>query len=261
LVTPALQKKVATKVTPNGNESVIGHLHLTRRKRRVDMHNDTYVLIAGGDADLIAEMRANNPDVRFLTGSSDITSLPEAQNILCFVGWILPDQSGLEFCRQLKNTDVGQQCHTTFVLEHADETSQRRALDAGADDYIIGPFDAKTLSRRLALQLSARNAGPDLHKYIHGRLVVDTATFRAQYSGQSLPLGPTEFRLLAHFAANPDRVFSRQHLIRVLGKDGDIVDDKTVNVWVGRLRKAFAQVGSPDPIRTVRSAGYVFDRP
>ena len=227
----------------------------------MNMNDNTYVLIAGGDAELIADMSAEYPDVRFLTGSSDITSQPETKNILCFVDWILPDKSGLEFCRQLKATDVGQQCHTTLVLEHADEASQRRALDAGADDYIIGPFDAKTLSRRLALQLSARNAGADLHKYIHGRLVVDTATFRAQYNGQSLLLGPTEFRLLAHFAANPDRVFSRQHLIRVLGKDGDIVDDKTVNVWVGRLRKAFDQVGSPDPIRTVRSAGYVFDRP
>lgn len=225
------------------------------------MNDNTYVLIAGGDTELIADMSAEYPDVWFLTGSSEVKSPSQAQNILCFVDWILPDKSGLEFCRQLKATDVGQQCHTTLVLEHADETSQRRALDAGADDYIIGPFDAKTLSRRLALQLSARNAGHDLHKYIHGRLIVDTATFRAQYNGQFLPLGPTEFRLLAHFAANPDRVFSRQHLIRVLGKDGDIVDDKTVNVWVGRLRKAFVQVGSPDPIRTVRSAGYVFDRP
>ena len=225
------------------------------------MHDDIYVLIAGGDAELIADMDAEYPDVRFLTGSSEVASLSEAQNILCFVDWILPDQSGLEFCRQLKATDVGQQCHTTLVLEHADDTSQRRALEAGADDYIIGPFDAKTLSRRLALQLSARNAGTDLHKYIHGRLIVDTATFRAQYNGQSMPLGPTEFRLLAHFAANPDRVFSRQQLIQILGKDGDIVDDKTVNVWVGRLRKAFADVGGPDPIRTVRSAGYVFDRP
>lgn len=225
------------------------------------MNDNTYVLIAGGDTELIADMSAEYPDVWFLTGSSEVKSPSQAQNILCFVDWILPDKSGLEFCRQLKATDVGQQCHTTLVLEHADETNQRRALDAGADDYIIGPFDAKTLSRRLALQLSARNAGHDLHKYIHGRLIVDTATFRAQYNGQFLPLGPTEFRLLAHFAANPDRVFSRQHLIRVLGKDGDIVDDKTVNVWVGRLRKAFVQVGSPDPIRTVRSAGYVFDRP
>ncbi len=225
------------------------------------MHDDTYVLIAGGDAELIADMDAQYPDVRFLTGSSEVASLSETQNILCFVDWILPDKSGLEFCRQLKATDVGQQCHTTLVLEHADDTSQRRALEAGADDYIIGPFDAKTLSRRLALQLSARNAGTDLHKYIHGRLIVDTATFRAQYNGQSMPLGPTEFRLLAHFVANPDRVFSRQQLIQILGKDGDIVDDKTVNVWVGRLRKAFADAGGPDPIRTVRSAGYVFDRP
>lgn len=225
------------------------------------MHDVIYVLIAGGDAELVPELRAQYPDVRFLDGSCDTASLTKDQHILCFVDWLLPDKSGLEYCRQLKMTDVGRQCHTTLVLERTDEYSQRRALEAGADDYIIGPFDAKTLGHRLALQLSARNKGPDLHKYVHGALTLDTATFRAQYNGQSLPLGPTEFRLLTHFAANPDRVFSRPHLIRILGKDGDIVDDKTVNVWIGRLRKAFSLVRAPDPIRTVRSAGYVFDRP
>lgn len=225
------------------------------------MHDDIYVLIAGGDADLFGELRAKYPSVRFMAETSDMASLSNAQHILCFVDWLLPDKSGLEFCRQLKMTDVGRQCHATLVLERADENSQRRALEAGADDYIIGSFDAKTLSHRLALQLSARNKGPELQKYVHGGLTLDTASFRAQYNGQTLPLGPTEFRLLTHFAANPDRVFSRQNLIRTLGKDGDIVDDKTVNVWVGRLRKAFSMVGGPDPIRTVRSAGYVFDRP
>jgi two-component system phosphate regulon response regulator PhoB len=224
------------------------------------MHDHIYVVIAGGGPELLADLRLEYPDVRFLTDASEVTAPSRAEQILCFVDWLLPDKSGLEFCRQLKLTDVGKQCHATLVLECADENSQRRALEAGADDYIIGPFDAKTLSHRLALQLSMRDEAPVLRKYIHGPLMVDTATFRAQYDGQSLPLGPTEFRLLTHFAANPDRVFSRQNLIRILGKDGDIVDDKTVNVWIGRLRKAFAMVGGPDPIRTVRSAGYVFDR-
>lgn len=224
------------------------------------MQDNIYVVIAGGGPEILADLRSQYPDVRFLANASEVTAPSTAEQILCFVDWLLPDKSGLEFCRQLKSTDVGKRCHATLVLERADENSQRRALEAGADDYIIGLFDAKTLKHRLALVLSMRDEHTVPHKYIHGPLMVDTATFRAQYNGQSLPLGPTEFRLLAHFAANPDRVFSRRNLIRILGKDGDIFDDKTVNVWIGRLRKAFGMVGGPDPIRTVRSAGYVFDR-
>ncbi len=225
------------------------------------MNDGTIVLIVGGEVGLMAELRVQFPDVQFLEDISDIDAFPPAKKILCFVNWLLPDKSGLEYCRQLKSTDAGLHCHATLVLENADDNSQRRAIEAGADDYIIGAMGTKTLSRRIALALSYGADDAALHKYVHGKLIVDAASFRAQYAGKALALGPTEFRLLMHFVANPDRVVSRNKLIEIAGKDVEAVDDNTVNVWVGRLRKVLNRAGAPDFIRTVRSVGYVFDRP
>jgi two-component system phosphate regulon response regulator PhoB len=225
------------------------------------MNDGVYILIVGGVAGLVDELRIEFPEVQFLDNGLDIAPFPDAKKLLCFVDWLLPDKSGLEYCRQLKLTDTGRRCHATLVLESADGISQRRAIEAGADDYIIGTMDRKTLSRRIALALSYGADDASLHKYVQGRLIVDAASFRAHYAEKPLALGPTEFRLLMYFAANPDRVISRNKLIQIVGKDAGAVDDNTVNVWVGRLRKALNKAGAPDFIRTVRSVGYVFDRP
>ena len=93
----------------------------------------------------------------------------------------------------------------------------------------------------------------------HGDLIVDPVAFAARYRGKLLILRPNEFRLLAFFVANPDRVFSRAALIASLGKDSDLLDERTVDVWTGRLRRALRDQGAPDPLRTVRSQGYVLD--
>jgi two-component system phosphate regulon response regulator PhoB len=93
----------------------------------------------------------------------------------------------------------------------------------------------------------------------HGDLVVDKVAFAARYRGKLLALRPNEFRLLAFFVANPDRVFSRAALIESLGKDSGLLDERTVDVWAGRLRRALREQGVPDPLRTVRSQGYVLD--
>jgi len=102
---------------------------------------------------------------------------------------------------------------------------------------------------------AASGASPRLR---HGELVIDLVAFAARYRGKLLILRPNEFRLLAFFAANPDRVFSRKELIGSLSKDGDL-DERTVDVWAGRLRRALKQQGAPDPLRTVRARGYVLD--
>ena len=107
-----------------------------------------------------------------------------------------------------------------------------------------------------AFRASAGASGPRLR---HGDLVVDPVAFAARYRGKLLNLRPNEFRLLAFFVANPDRVFSRTALIESLGKDSDLLDERTVDVWTGRLRRALREQGAPDPLRTVRSQGYVLD--
>jgi len=93
----------------------------------------------------------------------------------------------------------------------------------------------------------------------HGELTIDPVAFAARYRGKVIPLRPNDFRLLAHFVANPDRVFDRQSLIECLGKDSGVMDERTVDVWTGRLRRALRAHSVPDPIRTVRSYGYVLD--
>lgn len=95
--------------------------------------------------------------------------------------------------------------------------------------------------------------------YRHGELTVDLVAFAARFRGEVLPLRPNEFRLLTFFVANPDRVFSRTDLIIRLGKDTEQIDERTVDVWIGRLRRVLRDHGVPDPLRTVRAQGYVLD--
>jgi two-component system phosphate regulon response regulator PhoB len=98
-------------------------------------------------------------------------------------------------------------------------------------------------------------------RIVMGELSVDLAAFLARWRGKAILLRPTEFRLLVHFMANPDRVFSRSSLIRHLGKDAEATDVRTVDVWIGRLRRSLKAHDVPDPLRTVRSLGYVLDSP
>ncbi|MES2493414.1 MAG: winged helix-turn-helix domain-containing protein [Pseudomonadota bacterium] len=96
-------------------------------------------------------------------------------------------------------------------------------------------------------------------RFSHGDLTIDLVAFAARFRGKVLALRPNEFRLLAFFVANPDRVFSRKELIENLGKDTGPIDERTVDVWTGRLRRALRGQDVPDPLRTVRAYGYVLD--
>lgn len=182
-----------------------------------------------------------------------------------FIDWLLPDLSGLELCRMLRKAEATRAAHLTLVLESPDTESRRRALTAGADDYMVGPLTAEGLIGRIdaARPGSARpeswaSGGTRLR---HGDLVIDLAAFQVRYQGLLITLRPSEFRLLAHFVEYPDQVFSRESLIRRLARDGETIDERTVDVWIGRLRRALRAQGVPDPLRTVRSLGYVLDSP
>jgi two-component system, OmpR family, phosphate regulon response regulator PhoB len=224
------------------------------------MRDDVQVIIASCDSTVLQDFQALQPTVPVVDANNSPFQFSVTGNIWAFVDWVLPDISGLEYCRRLKAAARNSNVHITMIVDSNDSDSQRRALQAGADDYIAGPIDARRISHRLELYFSADGSMPSIRKLMHGDLLIDTAAIRAQYQGKAIPLGPTEFRLLTHFMEHPDRVFSRQSLIGIIGRNGRIHDDKTVNVWVGRLRKAFIAHGVPDPIRTVRSVGYVFDR-
>jgi two-component system phosphate regulon response regulator PhoB len=146
-----------------------------------------------------------------------------------------------------------------MVLESDDDDERRRALRAGADDYIVGRLDRTRILDRVLAVLSDGPDANSAHLIELGNLTIDMIALQARWSGKPLRLGPNEFRLIRYFAENPDRVLSRQDLINGLGKREPAIDERTVDVWVGRLRRALRAGGGGNPLRTVRSLGYVFD--
>ncbi|WP_324076844.1 MAG: response regulator transcription factor [Erythrobacter sp.] len=176
-----------------------------------------------------------------------------------FVDWVMPTISGLEMCRRLRADPRTADAHVTMVLEEDDAEDRRRALRAGADDYLVGPLSrTAVLDRVLALQ----SRGAERHatrRFEAGALTIDMAALQARWAGEPIVLRPNEFRLLRFFAENPNRVLTREDLISGLGKREPAIDERTVDVWVGRLRRAIKAAGGGNPLRTVRSLGYVFD--
>ncbi|MCR9179884.1 MAG: response regulator transcription factor [Erythrobacteraceae bacterium] len=176
-----------------------------------------------------------------------------------FVDWVMDDLAGLEMCRRLRADLRTADAHVTMVLEEDDPEDRRRALRAGADDYVIGPLTrTAVLDRVLALQ----SRGAERHatrRFEAGALSIDMAALQARWNGEPIMLRPNEFRLLRFFAENPNRVLTRDDLISGLGKREPPIDERTVDVWIGRLRRAIKAAGGGNPLRTVRSIGYVFD--
>ncbi len=211
------------------------------------------------DPGLIKAFRLARPDVTTLAIGSRIPDDRLDGPLWCFVDWLLPDISGLEMCRRLREAPVTQDSHITMVLEAGDAEARRRALRAGADDYLIGPLSPARLTERLAQYQAVEQRPPARARMVHGDLVIDLAAHQVRYCGTPVILRPNEFRLLVHFIKNPDQVISRTRLIDQIGKDAGAIDERTVDVWVGRLRRALSQHGVPDPLRTVRSLGYVLD--
>lgn len=176
-----------------------------------------------------------------------------------FVDWVMEDLAGLELCRRLRADARTAEAHVTMVLEADDLEDRRRALKAGADDYMFGPLTrTAVLDRVLALQ--SRRSDPAAARRIeHGPLVISLGALQARWMDRPIVLRPNEFRLLRFFAENPNRVLSRAELIAGLGKGEAPIDERTVDVWIGRLRRALKQAGAGNLLRTVRQMGYVFD--
>lgn len=220
----------------------------------------TLLVTAPGPA-LVQGIASLRPDLRVVPLDPAATpSVDGDEQVWCFVDWLLPEMSGLEIVRRLRETRSTRDSHITMVLEDGDSEERRRALKAGADDYMNGPLDARSLAERMARYEAARIVpAPPRARLANGDLTIDLAAHQLRFRGTPVPLRPNEFRLLSHFMEHPDQVFSRNALIERLGKDGEVIDERTVDVWVGRLRRALTAQGAPDPLRTVRALGYVMD--
>ena len=170
--------------------------------------------------------------------------------------WMLPSISGIEICRQLKARGETRDVPIIMLSARAEEVDRVRGLETGADDYVVKPYAVSELVARVRTQLRRVRPSSIGQVLTFDDITLDAETHRVARDGQYLKLGPTEFRLLATFMDRPGRVWTREQLLdRVWGRD-IYVDTRTVDVHVGRLRKALMAHGGPDPLRTVRGTGY-----
>jgi two-component system phosphate regulon response regulator PhoB len=175
---------------------------------------------------------------------------------LMLLDWMLPKISGIEICRRVRTRQETANLPIIMLTAKTEEADRIRGLETGADDYVTKPFSTNELMARVKAVL--RRIRPALmdDKIRIGDIEIDRATHSVMRAGVQIHLGPTEFRLFEYFAQHPGRVFSREQLLDGVWGSDVYVEARTVDVHIGRLRKALMSEGGDNPIRTVRSAGY-----
>jgi two-component system phosphate regulon response regulator PhoB len=174
---------------------------------------------------------------------------------LVILDWMLPDVSGLEVCRRLRARENTRTLPVIIVTARGEEAERVRGFSVGADDYVVKPFSVPELMARVRALL--RRTRPE--RLCAGDIDLDRETRRVRRGERHIHLAPTEFRLLEHLLEKPGRVFSRAQLLdRIWGQTAEI-DERTVDVHVGRLRRRLSKGRERDPIRTVHNLGYAFD--
>ena len=187
-------------------------------------------------------------------GDDADTKLKESTPDLVVLDWMLPGLSGIELCRRLRARPETQQLPIIMLTARGEESEKVRGLATGADDYIVKPFSVPELLARVRALL--RRANPERVATILniGDIELDRDKKRVTRSGRAVDLGPTEYRLLEFLMERPGRVFSREQLLDGVWGSEIYIDERTVDVHVGRLRKALnrGHEGRPDPHRARR---------
>jgi two-component system, OmpR family, phosphate regulon response regulator PhoB len=178
---------------------------------------------------------------------------------LVLLDWILPGLSGIELCRRLRMREETKSLPIIMLTARGEEGDRVRGLTTGADDYLTKPFSVPELLARVRAVLRRARPTQLSDRLARGDIELDRTARRVHRARAELHLGPTEFRLLEFLMLSPGRVFSRDQLLDgVWGRDV-YIDERTVDVHIGRLRKALTTPDAQDPIRTVRGSGYAFD--
>jgi two-component system phosphate regulon response regulator PhoB len=189
-------------------------------------------------------------------GEEALLLVDEEQPDIIVLDWMLPNVSGIEVCRQLKTRSDTRHVPIIMLSARSEEVDRVRGLETGADDYVIKPYSVVELMARVRAQLRRTRPAAAGLRLEFDDIVLDAETHRVTRAGVEIKLGPTEFRLLSTLMEKPGRVWSREQLLdRVWGRD-IYLDSRTVDVHIGRLRKALTTAGGSDPLRTVRGAGY-----
>ena len=192
-------------------------------------------------------------------GEEALLRIEEERPDAVVLDWMLPSVSGIEVCRRLRANQDTQNIPVVMLTARSEESDKIRGLETGADDYLTKPFSMPELAARIRAVLRRIRPGLVADTVSVGDIEVDRAAHRVRRGGEEVRLGPTEYRLLNHLIQNPGRVFSREQLLNAVWGSDVFVEARTVDVHVGRLRKALKKHGADDPIRTVRSAGYALE--
>lgn len=193
------------------------------------------------------------------TGEEGLLILEEQEIDLILLDWMLPQTSGLEVCRQVKRNKATKSIPVIMLTARGEEDDKIRGLDIGADDYVVKPYSIKELMARVRVGLrhTAGQMGTDL--LVYQGLSMDILQHKVSIADDVISLGPLEFKLLRVFMEAPGRVWSRDQLLDRVWGDNLNVDTRTVDVHIGRLRKALDKVSDVDFVRTVRGFGYSLD--
>jgi two-component system phosphate regulon response regulator PhoB len=198
------------------------------------------VEIAGDGEEALACVRERAPDIVILD-------------------WMLPKVSGIEVCRRFRAAPETRNLPIVMLTARSEESDRIRGLDTGADDYITKPFSTNELAARLRAVLRRIRPALAHSESTIGDLRVDRSAHRVFRGDREIHLGPTEYKLLDHLIQHPGRVFSREQLLNAVWGSDTFIEMRTVDVHIGRLRKALNKYEQGDPIRTVRSAGYALE--
>lgn len=192
-------------------------------------------------------------------GEDGLLSVAEDKPDLIVLDWMMPSVSGIEVCRQLKIDPKTRDIPVIMLTARSEDADKVRGLETGADDYVAKPYSIAELMARIRTQLRRTRPSTVGQTITFEDIILDAETHRVTRAGVEVKLGPTEFKLLSTLIEKPGRVWSREKLLdRVWGQDV-YVDTRTVDVHIGRLRKALSVEGAEDVIRTVRGAGYALD--
>jgi two-component system phosphate regulon response regulator PhoB len=222
------------------------------------------ILIVEDESDLAVLLGYNLESEGYVVENvtrGDEAELRLAENApdLVILDWMLPGVSGLEICRRLRAREATRTLPVIMVTARGEEAERVRGLSVGADDYVVKPFSVPELMARVRALLRRSRPERIAERLYAGDLDLDRETRRVRRGARDIHLGPTEFRLLEYLLEKPGRVFSRAQLLDAVWGQAAEIDERTVDVHVGRLRKALSRGRERDPICTVRGAGYAFD--
>ena len=179
---------------------------------------------------------------------------------LILMDWMLPGISGIELTRILKQESTTREIPIIMLTARGEEGDKVRGLDSGAEDYITKPFSPKEMVARINAVLRRVSPHATEESVVVGKLELDPSSHRVSYNGDSMDMGPTEFRLLHFFMTHTDKVYSRSRLLDRVWGTNVYIEERTVDVHIRRLRKILAEHQADNLIQTVRGAGYRFSQ-